>query len=221
MSLSQRDRNILYDIRKFRVMDTNSIANLHFDNNKNPASSASNVLLRLTRLKYIRRLRGFSPYLYMLSESKIKQDSNKIPHFLELLHVYKEIRSIEEPRIFQVEPRYEMVRPDIFTIFMRTPFYIEVQRSIYSDDEMTKKLDRYEKLFESGIVNEETWQPKGKTPVFPYILIITDSRYNIKNDYPFKVFQAGSITEFMNSVKPQPENKPVYKSENGTIKIKI
>ncbi|MEC1725838.1 hypothetical protein P9E34_14050 [Schinkia azotoformans] len=221
MSLSQRDKNIINDIRKFRVMDTNSVAELHFHNCKNPSASACNVLLRLMRLGHIKRLRGYSPYLYMLNESKMKQDSNKIPHFLELLNVYKEIRSIEEPRIFQVEPRYEHVRPDIFSIFLKTPFYIEVQRSIYSDEEMTKKLNRYEQLFESGIIADETWQPKGKAPVFPYILIITDSRYNIRNDYPFKVFQAGSITEFMNIVKPQPEYKPVVKSENGTIKIKV
>lgn len=218
MSLSQRDKNIINNIRKFRVMDTNSIAELHFNTCKNPSASAGNVLLRLTRMNYIKRLRGFSPYLYMLSESKMKQDSNKIPHFLELLNIYKEIKSIEEPRIFHVEPRFEMVRPDCFAIFLKTPFYLEIQRSIYSDEEMTKKLDRYEKLFESGIVAEETWQPKDRK-VFPHVLIMTDSRYNIRNDYPFKVFQAGSITEFMNSARPQ-EN-PVYRSENGTIKIKI
>ncbi|MEC1780089.1 hypothetical protein [Schinkia azotoformans] len=220
MSLSQRDKNIINDIRKFRVMDTNSIAELHFNNCKNPSSSACNVLLRLMRLGHIKRLRGYSPYLYMLNESKMKQDSNKIPHFLELLNVYKEIRSIEEPRIFQVESRYEQVRPDIFSIFLKTPFFIEVQRSTYSYDEMEKKLKRYEELFQSGLIAGENWQPKDRV-VFPHLLIILDSRYNFKNDYSFKIFQASSVTEFIDTIRPQQENKQVYRSENGAIKIKL
>lgn len=220
MSLSQRDKNIINDIRKFRVCDTNSIAELHFNNCKNPASSACNVLLRLTRLNYIKRLRGFSPYLYILSESKMKRDSNKIPHFLELLNVYKEIRLIEEPRIFQVEPRYHQVRPDIFSIFLRTPFFIEVQRSTYSYEEMKKKLDRYEELFQSGLIAGENWQPKDRV-VFPHLLIILDSRYIFKNDYSFKIFQASSVTEFIDTIRPQEDNKQVYRSENGAIKIKL
>lgn len=66
----------------------------------------------------------------VLSERRVK----KIPHFLGIVDVYKQLVHYENPKLFKVEPKYgkEYMEPDAFTIWRRSPFFIEVQKSVYS-----------------------------------------------------------------------------------------
>lgn len=86
--------------------------------------------------------------------------------------------------------------------FERLRFFIEVQKTVYCVKQMQEKLERYVLLYESGIIDKP----------FPHVLILSDQRYAIDENYPFKVFQSETFTEFVASLKSAPVSKP---SERG------
>ncbi|MED3911224.1 hypothetical protein P4597_19010 [Peribacillus simplex] len=206
MSLTNRDKQIIKALDKFRVMDRDSIAELFFAGLKNPKYAANNVLLRLLRDGKIQRSTAFIPYCYFGPNVQIKQQSQKIGHFLAILNVYTEMLKLGDLESFLVEPKFlrksECCEPDIFAHFRRTPFFIEVQKTVYSVKQMQEKLERYVLLYESGIIEKP----------FPHVLILSDQRYAIDENYPFKVFQSESFTLFVASLKSAPVSKP---SESG------
>ncbi|WP_242691045.1 hypothetical protein [Cytobacillus praedii] len=195
MMLTKRDKAIIKDLNKFRVMDRDSIAELHFSNLKNPQYAANNVLLRLLRDGHIQRSTAYIPYLYFSTETQIKKNSQKIFHFLAILETYKEIRTLGKIESFLVEPKYGkkgIVEPDIFVNFRKTNFFIEVQNSIYSEKQMNDKIERYIDLYNRGIMAKP----------FPHVLIISEHRYSFDMDTPFQLFQTSSFKEFYNSLLP-------------------
>lgn len=199
MPLSNRDKAIIRDLNKFRVMDRDSIAELHFSNLRNPRLAANNVLLRLLRDGKIQRSTAFLPYLYFGPESQIKKQSQKIGHFLAILEVYKEMRKLGKLETFLVEPKYGskgVAEPDIFAMYRNTGFFIEVQKTVYSEKQMNDKLQRYVDFYNTGIMANP----------FPRVLILSDQRYAIDGQYPFKVFQSDSFTKFNQSLT---QTKPV------------
>jgi hypothetical protein len=211
MSLTNRDKAIMKDLNKFRVMDRDSIAELHFANLKNPQYAANNVLLRLLRDGQIQRNTAFVPYIYFGGDVEIKKNSQKIGHFLAILDVYKELKRLGNLDTFLVEPKFgkkgECAEPDIFCQYRKTNFFVEVQRTVYSEKQMNEKLDRYIDLFNTG----------NMAAPFPHVLILSDQRYAIDGDYPFKIFQAETFTQFVSRLRPE-----VKESNNKEeIKIKI
>jgi hypothetical protein len=74
---------------------------------------------------------------------------------------------------------------------------------------MNEKLDRYVELYNSGVM----------TSPFPHVLILSDQCYAIdySNQYPFKIFQSESFTQFVNSLTPAKQVKVNVKP----VKIKI
>lgn len=224
--LTKRDKAIIADLNKFRVMDRDSIAELHFPTLKNPQYAANNVLLRLLRDGHIQRSTSFIPYCYFGPDISMKKNSAKIGHFLAILNIYKEILKHGKLDVFLVEPKYGskgMAEPDIFCIFRKTPFFIEVQKTIYSEKQMNDKLERYIDLHHSGVIDKETWQPLDKK-VFPRLLIISNQRYALDRAYPFTVIQSQSFTTFLQSLKPkrEPNSEGVQvKSTNGTLQLHI
>lgn len=212
--LTNRDKAIIKDLTRFRVMDRNSIAEIHFSNVKNPERAANNVLLRLLRDGEIQRSKSFVPYVYFGPETNIKKNSAKIGHFLAILNTYKEMYKLGKLTTFLVEPKYGSkgtVEPDIFCIFRDTAFFIEIQRTIYSDKQMKEKLDRYVEFYHNGIM----------TKPFPHVLIISEQRYAIDGDFPFKIFQAQSFTQFTDSLRTSNQPKtPIKNNSTPGLKIK-
>ncbi|WP_236888021.1 hypothetical protein [Cytobacillus oceanisediminis] len=189
-------------------MDRNSVAELHFANLKNPISAANTVLLRLLREGQIQRTTATIPYCYYGPELTIKKNSAKIGHWLAILNVYKEMRKQGPVETFQVEPKYGskgVAEPDIFAVFRKTPFFIEVQKTLYSEKQMAEKMNRYVDLCRSGVI------PKP----FPHVLIVSEQRYAIDGDWPFKVFQAQTFSRFMEALKPKQTPQPVRAKEGG------
>lgn len=86
----------------------------------------------------------------------------------------------------------------LFTIWRRSPFFIEVQKSVYSKKLMQDTINRYELYFHNQEWHNEYWQPKA-SKFFPSILIITDKHYDVQSPY-FRIFQANSIESFMNNL---------------------
>lgn len=211
MPITKRDQAIINSLRKFRVMDRDSIAEIFFGDVKRPHHSANNVLLRLMRDGRLQRSTAYSPYLYFPAESAIKKNSAKIGHFLAILGVYKELRKLGDLGTFSVEPKYGSkgaVEPDIYCQYRRTGFFVEVQRTVYSEKQMNAKLGRYVDFHRAGIMADP----------FPHVLILGDHRYAIdERDYPFRIFQAESFSAFVESLKQRPAPAP---KESG-IKVRI
>ncbi|ESU33254.1 hypothetical protein G3A_07065 [Bacillus sp. 17376] len=210
--LTKRDKEVLKDLQRFRCMDRDSIAELHFGGLKHPVHSANNVMLRLMRDGEVTRSNIYTPFVYFPAETQIKKNGQKVHHFLAILDVYKELRRLGDLGTFLVEPKYGkkgVAEPDIYCQYRRTGFFVEVQRTIYSEKQMRDKLDRYVDLYNSGIM----------AAPFPHVLILADHRYAIEGNYPFRIFQANSFTEFVQSLKPQPQ--PVNQVVSSTVKIKI
>ncbi|WP_308201605.1 replication-relaxation family protein [Priestia endophytica] len=224
--MNNRDKAILNDLQRFRVMTRDQIAKLHFQGLKNPSNSANAVLKRLTRDKYIKANKLWSPYLYTLEENKIKKDSQKIPHFLEIVNCYMDIKSLREPKHLIVEPKYGKgnIEPDLFIMLGKQPLFIEIQRNLYTNKVMQDKIDRYEAYYHAGQWQHESWQPDDKM-VFPSILILTPTRYPIQSQ--LRIYQAPSITEFLEKitkapvVSDRPHSRPVqqskHKLQNGKL----
>jgi hypothetical protein len=212
MPLSNRDKAIIRDLNKFRVMDRDSIAELHFAGLKNPKLAANNVLLRLLRDGQIQRSTAFVPYCYFGPETQIKKNSAKIGHFLAILDVYKEMRKLGRLETFLVEPKYGskgVAEPDIFAMYRNTPFFIEVQKTVYSEKQMNEKLQRYVDFYNTGIMAKP----------FPHVLILSDQRYAIDGQYPFKVFQSDSFMRFNQSLtQTMPASQP---QKTGGIRVVV
>ncbi|MDK7669299.1 hypothetical protein [Cytobacillus oceanisediminis] len=140
----------------------------------------------------------------------MKRNSQKINHFLAILGVYRELRKLGQLTVFNVEPKYLPksqggAEPDIFLQYRNTNFFCEVQRTLYSPKQLNEKLARYLTLYNSGVMSDP----------FPHVLILSADRYNIESEYPFRIFQSTSFTDFVQSLKPQQKAQPVQPLESG------
>lgn len=217
--MRKRDLEIIKDLERFRCMTRDDIIDLHFSKLKNPITCCNTVLKRLRRDGYIEVNANQQPYLYFPSPSGIKKDSTKIPHFLKIVGFYKDIVKHEKPPTFIVEPKYGkgFMEPDVFMIWKRAPFFVEIQRSVYSHKVMSEKVNRYETYFMSKEWENETWQPENKK-VFPTVLIITDTRYNIESSI-VRFLQVQDIDQLVNMASQKNEPCSVKVSESTALKL--
>ncbi|WP_085523831.1 helix-turn-helix domain-containing protein [Tuberibacillus sp. Marseille-P3662] len=204
--MRQRDKAIIKDLERFRVMTRDDIATLYFGNLNSPRTSANYVLKRLRRDGYIEADTNTRPFMYFPKPTTVKKGSSKISHFLKIVECYKEMRKIGGIKQFEVEPKFGdkgTIEPDIFTIWQNAPFFIEVQNSLtYSNKNMRDKLERYKAYKRSELWKELSWQVYGKE-VFPTVLIITDKNYDTSFVNDFKVYQAKIISNFYHRFFPK------------------
>ncbi|MCD4839753.1 hypothetical protein LRS37_12925 [Neobacillus sedimentimangrovi] len=211
--MRKRDLEIIKHLEMFRVMSRDDIVDLHFKHLKNPIGNANTVLKRLVRDGQIEVSTMHSPYLYFPVGNHIKKNSTKIPHYLKLVQVYKDLCEIEPPTEFIIEPQYKkgLAEPDIYCVFKGTPLFIEVQNSIYSSKQMEDKIKRYELLKQSELVKP-----------FPTIIMITNTRYAIESDQ-IKVIQTPSIAHLIHKANEDsntpPPPQPIKTNGNITFKL--
>lgn len=199
-----RDKQILYDLERFRCLSRDDIADLYFSHTKHPITQANLVLKRLRRDKYITASTERRKYIYFPADKHIKKDSQKVNHFLAIADFYKQIRKIDEPKRFIVEPKYGgkgAVEPDIFMIWAGNPWLIEVQRTIYSEKQMKEKLDRYESYFLNRMYEGEDWQPADRK-VKPLVWITGVGQYNTQGR-SFRVYQT-DVDGMVQLIKKKP-----------------
>lgn len=198
--MKNRDKAILNDLQRFRCMSRDDIIDLHFQGLNNAVTCCNTVMKRLRRDGHVDANITQQPFIYFPQPSTIRKTSQKIPHFLGIVDVYKQLIHYEKPKLFKVEPKYgkEFMEPDAFTIWRRSPFFIEVQKSVYSKKIMQDKIDRYELYFHSQEWHNESWQPKD-SKFFPSILIITEKKYDL-NSSNLRIFQATSVHDFMDKL---------------------
>lgn len=195
-----RDKAIIADLERFRCLTRNDIADLHFSNVKNPIKEANTVLKRLRRDGLISCSTERRMYTYFPVPG-IKKDSAKLNHFLAIVGFYRQIRKHAQPYTFEVEPKLGgkgLPEPDVFTIWRGAPWYVEIQRSVYSERQWTDKMNRYEKYYVSGEWEKADWQPKDKK-IFPYVWIVGVGK-QLSGNRSFKVFY-GDTDEMIKRLK--------------------
>lgn len=188
--MNQRDKDILEDLKRFRMLDRDQIIAIHFSNTTHAITNCNRVLQRLTLKGLIKADRTLRPYRYFLSNRKLKMEGQKSNHFRSIADTYIEMLQEDALSLFEVEPKLGgkgTVEPDVFAIWQGTPFFIEVQRSMYTKKVMDEKIKRYEAFYES-----KEWMEF--TDKFPIIIIISDYKYSIKSI--LNIRQAKSFSEF-------------------------
>ncbi|MGX1402364.1 hypothetical protein AB7M70_011837 [Bradyrhizobium japonicum] len=219
--MKKRDFAILNDLQRFRCLTRDDIIELHFSNLKHPITCCNTVLKRLRRDGYIEVSTKQQPYIYFPAPSPVKKESAKIPHFLKIVEFYKNLLQYEKPNTFLVEPKYGKgyMEPDIFMIWKRGPFFVEIQRSVYSDKVMNEKVKRYQDYYLSNEWQQESWQPQNKK-IFPSIILITDTRYKI-NSSLLRFIQVQNIHQLVKIFVPKKkETEPLKITSSPLLKLK-
>lgn len=213
--MNSRDLAILKDLQRFRCLSRDDIIDLYFSHLKQPVTGANMVLRRLRLEGHLEVNTKVQPYVYFASPSSIKKDSTKIPHFLKIVECYKGLLKFEQPRSFIVEPKYGkgFMEPDAFMIWKQAPFFVEIQRNIYSEKVMSEKIKRYEAYFMSEEWKREPWQPVNKK-VFPAVIMLTDTRYTIESSN-INFIQVQSIEQLMKLY-----DRPKEITVSGSLKLK-
>lgn len=226
--LSQRDKDIIGFINQFRAVDRDSLVDLFFKQLKSSINACNSVMVRLYRLGLIERTQQYSPTVYLPVDAKIKKNSQKILHFLSILDVYKQMRTYDMPKNVIVEDkptgRKGGVEPDLFCIFKGSPFWVEIQRTQYSEQKIQAKINLYEEFFFSDEWKMLQWQPEDRSAIFPSVILITPIRYIVSSDY-IRIIQVASIHELMEkykgSSKQTKEVRSRTTSSSGGIKINL
>lgn len=178
--MRERDTRILKDLARFRCLSRDDIIALHFSGLTKKITRVNEVMRRLADRDLVKVDRTASPYLYFPGDMNINLASQKIDHYRGIFKVYRDLRQNGLLERFDVEPKLGpkgTVEPDIFCIWKRAPFFIEVQMSHFYDGRyMTKKLARYDTYKYSRAWERLDWQ-RGEKKYFPNIWIISDRRY--------------------------------------------
>ncbi|EJL1640156.1 replication-relaxation family protein [Shigella flexneri] len=242
--MRQRDLEILNSLDKFKALTSSQIASLHFSTNANPKISCNRVLNRLKSHKnaYIicNSDRAFQDYIYYLNPPSIKIGSQKTDHYLLIADGYITMKKYGDVTVYDVEEKIPgtSFRCDAYAEWIGAKFFIEYQNSLYSLNEIHKKLDKYYSYFKS---NE--WQNRFER--FPNILIVGKNNMKFSaDDYPdmkitciksfkelepsIKAYQSRKLERIVKEAKeikqPTRANREVsegIKSNNGKITFKL
>lgn len=218
--MKQRDFEIVKSLIQFRCLSRDDIIDLHFSNLKNKIGNANLVLKRLVTQGHIEVSTHFQPYVYFPSPSTVKKNSQKIPHFLKIASVYKELSMYQKPLHFDVEPKFgkEYMEPDAFAFWRGRPYFLEIQRHQYSNKFMQQKIDRYKAYFRSLEWQKLYWQTK--EPVFPDILMITQNHYKLHHA-GIVVHQVKNTREFVKTILPSLESEPIIRAGSENLKVRL
>lgn len=192
--MRDRDKAILEDLKRFRVLDRNHIIAMHFSEQKHPVNTCNRIMNRLALTGHVKVDTSRKPYHYMHVENKMSFDSTKIPHFKSIADFYCElIRLNIKPKKFEVEPKVTVkggIEPDIFMNWAGANFFVEIQRSKYTAKVMQDKINRYEKFY-----NEGAFKPLSEK--MPLIWILSDYTYT-KFETRLNIYQTKDVEEFVN-----------------------
>lgn len=195
---NQRDKAILESLSQFKVLDRDQLVELHFSNLTDKNVACSRVMKRLERDGHVEPLKSHRPYWYLLKESKVKRDSQKLGHFRAIANFIIQVKKLGNLTHYEIEPKLGekgTVEPDVFMIWNNVPFFVEVQCSLYSDKYMKYKFKRYEDYYKSKDWKKLSWQREDHK-YFPYIWVVTDTKYRMA-DTNMKVFQTDSVETFL------------------------
>ncbi|MFB8424051.1 replication-relaxation family protein [Priestia megaterium] len=192
--MNHRNQEILENLEKFYVLDRDQLIQLHFQEQKQSITTCNRIVNRLTSKGLVKVDRTTRPYNYFHNETNMKLNSTKIPHFKAITQTYLDLYQFTKPSIFEVEMKLGAkgtIEPDIYVVWNSAPMFIELQKNRYTLKVMQAKIDRYQAYYDS-----KEW--KMFTEQFPFILILSETRYNIDTGN-LGVYQAKDIQDFIKS----------------------
>ncbi|HWO96709.1 MAG TPA: hypothetical protein VNM45_10300 [Bacillus sp. (in: firmicutes)] len=206
--MNNKYKEIVDTVEKFRALSRLHIEEMFFSHTKNKKNNANHVLKKLVDRGYLNQVKGFNPYVYIVKGSKIKQNGQKINQFLHIADVYLQLKLYGKVKFFEVEPRYSNVdvRPDLFVHWKGSFWFIECQNSHFSEDQMQKKINRYETLYLSNQFIALPFQREKK--IMPFVWIIGQGvPYNVRSSH-IRLFQSKDVKSFMELFEhPKQEKK--------------
>ncbi|MBO1515666.1 replication-relaxation family protein [Metabacillus bambusae] len=219
--MRKRDRLIIETLEQFRALRSDQIAEMFFNHTKSPITNANFVLKRLRDRGYIEaNTKMMQPYVYFPKPARIKQDGQKIDHFLKIVDFYLQLKRSGGPiKLFHVEPQYMegAIRPDILVSWRDKIWFVEIQNSHYTHKVMAEKMKRYQTFYDS-----DDWKKIQFVKSFPRVWIISDRKYKIEVE-GFKVLQSKSVSDLLKQLAPSvPKNDTKKRvGGNGEIKVRI
>ncbi|WP_342541066.1 hypothetical protein MHI39_08315 [Heyndrickxia sp. FSL K6-6286] len=210
--MKKRDLEIIQSLEKFKCLERDQIAALHFQKNKRPHVIANGVLRRLRMAGYIQANtdRAFQQYIYFPVPSSMKINSQKIDHYLMIAQGYIDLNRMSPVTNYDIEPKIKDADfiPDVICEWMGKKYFIEYQNSLYTAKQMHQKINKYIDYFNKGNWNDER------------LLIV--GKINLKfdtEDYPIKIKQVKDINELKRLVEKVKEK--TIKSVNGRIEFTL
>jgi hypothetical protein len=210
--MRKRDMDILYSLEKFKCLERDQIAALHFSKNKNPIVSVNRVLKRLRMDGYVlvNSDRSFKPYIYFYNPSPIKLDSQKIDHYLMIAQGYIDMNKFSKVEDYIIEPKIEHADfiPDATCKWLGNDWFLEFQNSTYTVKQLYAKLDKYKEYHAQGYWNNQR------------VLIIGKTNLKLDTDeYPFKVKQVRGIDDLSEIILKYKEMR--YQEFKGKVKEEV
>lgn len=196
--MNKREKAIVESLKKFRVLDRDQLIALHFSHLKSAVLVCNRTLRRMRDRDQVSCDTSVQPYNYFSNPPQIRKDSMKLPHFKSITNFYLEASKFGTISDFEVEFKTGekgSIEPDFFMVWNNAPFFVEIQRSVYTKKVMDAKLNRYETYFKEGEWKNGHWQ--GEKSFFPYVLIISDHVYNGLTREPLKILQAKDMNDFV------------------------
>jgi hypothetical protein len=200
--MKDRDKKIVETLQRFRTLDRDQLIEMFFKDLKQPTVVCNRVMKRL-------RLNGAvdcdptqTPYRYFPNPPTMRKDSMKMNHFRDIADFYIEMSQKGKISEYEVEFRTgEKGSPevDIFMIWNRTPFFVEIQRTVKTKKVMSEKFERYREYYDSGKWQQLHWQPE-KKKFFPLVLLVSEHTYQLPTT-PFKVLQVKNVEELFSKYK--------------------
>ncbi len=172
-----------------RIANTEQVGRLFFADRGSPSKRASEALSELAKEKLVEGeiIKLGEPKLWRLTK-KAKDSKGiekkavpfhtaKINHWLAITDLYIEISKVEKPLIFIPEYREvienkKIFSPDVWMVWRKKPYFVEVQRTPIRSKAWQEKWRIYEHVYSR--LSERAFQPKPPAkPVKPKILVVT------------------------------------------------
>lgn len=203
--MKKRDRAIIESLELFRALDRDQIAQMYYSHTKSPTTNANFALKRLRDRGYIEANTNEQPYVYFPKPARIKQDGQKVAHFLKIADFFLQLAKVgpcSDIKFFHIEPQYTDVgvRPDICMMWRGSVWFVEIQNSHYTHKVMSEKFRRYQAFHDSGKWRDLPFQTNNAP--FPYVWIVADHTYKI-DAKGFRVYQSKNVSDFLAKIKPK------------------
>lgn len=173
-----RDKEVLASIEEYRVLDTEQICILHFNDLKHGIVKARQRLRKLYLSKKVNRGRDdmAEPYYYY-TDRKPYNTNHTVNKNWGIIYLIHKAQKWEHLEVMQSEYPVGNLQADGFLGFVNTFtdkfnfYFIESDRT--DSKNKFNKVRLYNELYSSGAYLKEPWVQK--TDKFPEILIITDT----------------------------------------------
>lgn len=183
-----KQEEIVRHFKTFPVSSRDQLLRLYFDNDKKKIRLLNDKLNKLRLKHLIRANTEIKPYLYFSSPPRIHRRSSRLDHHLAVVDFYiwlkeeAEKRGEPAPEPLAVEYSFgrDLAKPDLVIRHQGEIWFVEVQRTVITEQKMKYKIKLYEKTKEQGL-HKEFGDDFG-------IWIVAPKRYDIETD--LKVYQS-------------------------------